>query len=183
MILLFNVRRGERFAHLRAKRADQFVCVSSARVLTDQRRCEGWREGCRIGWRAHCPTEREGGISSERDRQTVFLDTRRDYISMNRADGLFGKRREPDIRGSCAAGAGVGAALNIITLVSEKSEHPLMPSFAPELSFSGGRGCLPHGVHAVSLRRSEDKAVAGCASLSATAHPGGRAHRVAETGC
>jgi len=33
------------------------------------------------------------------------------------------------------------------------------------------------------LRRSEDKAVAGCVSLSARAHPAGRAHPVAETVC
>ena len=91
------------------------------------------------------PPSAGSGISSERDRlvpawkRPFSPDTRRDYISMNRAVGLFGKRREPDIRGSCEAGAGVGAALNIITLVSEKSEHPLMPSAAPELIRSGGR--------------------------------------------
>ena len=30
----------------------------------------GWREGCRLVWRAHCPAGREGGISSERDRRS-----------------------------------------------------------------------------------------------------------------
>ena len=59
-------------------------------------------------------------------------------------------------RGSCEAGAGVGAALNITALVSEKwskanTQTPLdrsvcrslMPSEAPELFRSGGRGLFP----------------------------------------
>ena len=39
------------------------------RVPTRPRSSGGWREGCRLVWRAHCPAGREGGVSSERDRR------------------------------------------------------------------------------------------------------------------
>jgi len=64
----------------RAKRADQFVFVGADPLGMEgveqagmgggsgdapaswliQRRCEGWREGCRIAWRAHCPHRARG---------------------------------------------------------------------------------------------------------------------------
>ena len=65
-----------------------------------------------------------GGLSSERDRRAPQLGTRRSYVSMYRAAGWFGgrggRRRGPSNRGSCAAGAGAGAALNITALVPDK---------------------------------------------------------------
>ena len=63
----------------------------------------GWHDGCRRAWRAHCPAEREGGISSERDRLAVFLADNACYVSLNRAagweGGAGGRRREPVAEG------------------------------------------------------------------------------------
>src|SRR6266576_2834363 len=116
------------------------------------------------------PDEREVRFSSERDRQSVFLgDKKLLYINEPGRWMVWRVRREAagtQHRGSCEAGAGVGAALNITALVSEKCSkantqtpldrsvcRSLMPSEAPELSRFGGRGSFPPEWHILILFR------------------------------
>ena len=40
----------------------------------------GWRAGCRLDWRAHCPAGCEGGDSSERDRRSRRAVTQRHIV-------------------------------------------------------------------------------------------------------
>ena len=107
----------------------------------------GWREGCRPAWRAHCPAEREGGISSERDSEAASLGTRSLLCSMDRAagwlGGVGGKRRGPQHRGSCEAGAGDGAALCTTALVSNAGSTPsCQPPNGAKLFLADSCDCL-----------------------------------------
>ena len=81
-----------------------------------------WRGCFRTGI---APTGREGRHRNDRDSEAASWETRRCYISMNRAAGCFrtGIReaagtRLPRVHAS--AGYGAGAALNITALVSEE---------------------------------------------------------------
>ena len=60
-------------------------------------------------WRGDCPHEREVRISSQRDSEAAGWDTRRSYISMNRAvgaEGLAGDGGDPFAEGHAPAGNG-----------------------------------------------------------------------------
>ena len=60
-------------------------------------------------WRDDCPHEREVRISSQRDSEAAGWDTRRSYMSMNRAvgaEGHAGDGGDPFAEGHAAAGYG-----------------------------------------------------------------------------
>ena len=53
----------------------------------------GWRAGCRLDWRAHCPAGCEGGISSERDRRSRRVVTQLHIVrDKSQQRGPFGEK-------------------------------------------------------------------------------------------
>ena len=69
----------------------------------------GWREGCLQTGALTARTSAKVRISSQRDREAAGWDTRRSYISMNRAvgaEGLAGDGGDPFAEGHAPAGYG-----------------------------------------------------------------------------
>ena len=79
-------------------------------------------------WRAHCPHEREVRTSNERDSEAAGVNTRRCYVSMNRAvgcepHGRARRRRRLNPGGSASADTGIEAALNITASCVHTGKH------------------------------------------------------------
>jgi len=82
-------------------------------------------------WRDDCPHEREVRISSQRDSEAAGWDTRRSYMSMNRAvgaEGHAGDGGDPFAEGHAPAGNGKrgGFEYNCSCVLSGK--HSCMPT-------------------------------------------------------
>jgi hypothetical protein len=76
---------------------------------TIQAERRSWREGCLRTGAVTARTSAKVRISSQRDREAAGWDTRRSYISMNRAvgaEGLAGDGGDPFAEGHAPAGYG-----------------------------------------------------------------------------
>jgi hypothetical protein len=90
-----------------------------------------WREGCLRTGAVTARTSAKVRISSQRDSEAAGWDTRRSYISMNRAggaEGLAGDGGDPFAEGHAPAGNGKwgGFEYNCSCVLSGK--HSFMPT-------------------------------------------------------
>ena len=123
----------------------------------------GWREGCRLVWRAHCPAGREGGISSERDRRSR-RGLRQDAVVYNepgrRVTSLGGEQGDggDPFTGGPAKRVPVKGRLCTQRLLYQTREAFLHASRRTERSCFGGVAdsydCLQHSPRQRASRRA-----------------------------